>query len=209
MLDNVKKIVQSLFVAGVIVFISHCHSTADSRPVVTETAPNFSLTDTNGVLVELNQFKGKPVILEWTNHLCPFVEKHYKSNKMQSLQQKYANDGVVWLTIISSAEGKQGYVSAEQANELTSERNASPTHILLDKDGKVGKLFGAETTPHIFIVDSDSKLIYKGAIDDIRSTDVADIEKAVNYVDQVMSELNAGQPISVQETKAYGCSIKY
>lgn len=209
MLDNVKKIVQSLFVAGVIVFISHCHSTADSRPVVTETAPNFSLTDTNGVLVELNQFKGKPVILEWTNHLCPFVEKHYKSNKMQSLQQKYANDGVVWLTIISSAEGKQGYVSAEQANELTSERNASPTHILLDKDGKVGKLFGAETTPHIFIVDSDSKLIYKGAIDDIRSTDVADIEKAVNYVDQVMSELDAGQPISVQETKAYGCSIKY
>ena len=208
MISNLKKMIQALCIIGMMVFVSNCNSRSNS-PNVNEPAPNFSLTDSNGESVELYNFKGRPIILEWTNHLCPFVEKHYNANNMQSLQNKYAEQGVTWLTIISSAQGKQGYVTGEQANELTSSRNAAPKHVLLDPEGKVGRLYGAETTPHMYIIDRSGKLVYKGAIDSVRSTDVADIEKAVNYVDQVMDELEAGKPVSVQETKAYGCSVKY
>lgn len=174
-----------------------------------EAAPDFTLTDSYGKTHSLSEFKGKTVILEWTNHECPFVKKHYESNNMQQLQKKYTEKDVVWLSIISSAEGKQGFVSAEKANELTQTRKANPSFVLFDTNGKVGKSYGAKTTPHMYIINAEGKLIYKGGIDSIQSADQADIAKAVNYVDKAMTEHLAGKPVSETTTLPYGCSIKY
>ncbi len=174
-----------------------------------DAAPDFSLTDSNGKSHALSDFKGKTVILEWTNHDCPFVKKHYESNNMQSLQKKYTDQGVVWLSIISSAEGKQGFVSAEKANQLTKDRNAHPTAVLFDTKGTVGKSYGAKTTPHMYIIDKEGKLIYKGGIDSIQSADKEDIAKATNYVDKAMTEHMAGKAVTENNTTPYGCSIKY
>jgi peroxiredoxin len=174
-----------------------------------DAAPDFTLTDSNGKSHALSDFKGKTVILEWTNHDCPFVKKHYESNNMQSLQKKYTDQGVVWLSIISSAEGKQGFVSAEKANQLTKDRNAHPTAVLFDSKGTVGKSYGAKTTPHMYIIDKDGKLIYKGGIDSIQSADKDDIAKATNYVDKAMTEHMAGKAVTENNTTPYGCGIKY
>ena len=174
-----------------------------------DAAPDFSLTDSNGKSHALSDFKGKTVILEWTNHECPFVKKHYESNNMQSLQKKYTDQGVVWLSIISSAEGKQGFVSAEKANQLTKDRNAHPTAVLFDTKGTVGKSYGAKTTPHMYIIDKEGKLIYKGGIDSIQSADKEDIAKATNYVDKAMTEHMAGKAVTENNTTPYGCGIKY
>ncbi len=174
-----------------------------------EQAPAFTLMDTNANTHSLSDFKGKTVILEWTNHECPFVKKHYESNNMQQLQKKYTEKNVVWLSIISSAEGKQGFVNAEKANQLTELRKASPSFVLFDTDGKVGKDYNAKTTPHLYIINADGELIYKGGIDSIQSADQADIAKAVNYVDKAMSEHLAGKAITESNTAPYGCSIKY
>jgi peroxiredoxin len=174
-----------------------------------EATPDFTLTDSYGKTHSLSEFKGKTVILEWTNHDCPFVKKHYDSSNMQQLQKKYTEKDVVWLSIISSAEGKQGFVSADQANKLTATRKASPSFVLFDNDGAVGKSYGAKTTPHMYIINAEGKLIYKGGIDSIQSADQADIAKAVNYVDKAMSEHLSGKPVSETTTLPYGCSIKY
>lgn len=174
-----------------------------------EAAPDFTLTDTYGKTHSLAEFKGKTVILEWTNHECPFVKKHYESNNMQQLQKKYTDKDVIWLSIISSAEGKQGFVSGEKANQLTASRKANPSFVLFDTDGKVGKSYNAKTTPHMYIINADGKLIYKGGIDSIQSTDQADIAKAVNYVDKAMTEHLAGKAVSESNTAPYGCGIKY
>lgn len=174
-----------------------------------EAAPDFTLTDTYGKTHSLAEFKGKTVILEWTNHECPFVKKHYESNNMQQLQKKYTDKDVIWLSIISSAEGKHGFVSGEKANQLTASRKANPSFVLFDTDGKVGKSYNAKTTPHMYIIDADGKLIYKGGIDSIQSTDQADIAKAVNYVDKAMTEHLAGKAVSESNTAPYGCGIKY
>lgn len=174
-----------------------------------ESAPDFTLTDSYGKTHSLSEFKGKTVILEWTNHECPFVKKHYDSNNMQQLQKKYTEKDVVWLSIISSGEGKQGFVSADQANKLTETRKANPSFVLFDNDGKVGKSYGAKTTPHMYIINAEGKLIYKGGIDSIQSADQADIAKAVNYVDKAMTEHLSGKPVSETTTLPYGCSIKY
>ncbi len=172
-------------------------------------APDFALTNTMGEEVSLSNFSGKYVVLEWTNHLCPYVQKHYGSNNMQSLQTKYKEQDVVWLSIISSAPGKQGYVSAEQANQLTKDRNAYPTHVLFDTDGSVGKLYSAKTTPHMYVVDPDGKLRYAGAIDSIKSANPADIAKADNYLDVAMQALLSGKDVVTKTTPPYGCSVKY
>jgi peroxiredoxin len=172
-------------------------------------APDFTLKDSFGKTHSLSEFKGKTVILEWTNHECPFVKKHYESNNMQQLQKKYTEKDVVWLSIISSAEGKQGSVSADKANQLTESRNASPSFVLFDADGKVGKTYSAKTTPHMYIINSDGKLIYKGGIDSIQSADKADIAKAVNYVDKALTEHLSGKAVTEANTVPYGCSIKY
>lgn len=172
-------------------------------------APDFTLTDTNGKTHSLSQFKGKYVVLEWLNHECPFVVKQYDSKNMQNLQKEYTGKGVVWLSINSSATGKEGYTTSEKANALTQEKGAAPTAVLLDSDGKVGKMYGAQTTPHMFVIDPQGKLVYQGAIDDIRSTDIEDIAKAKNYVKAALDESMAGKTVTEPTTKSYGCSVKY
>lgn len=176
---------------------------------VDKPAPNFTLPDTNGKNHSLSDYKGKIVVLEWLNHDCPFVVKHYKSGHMQKLQKTYGKKGVIWFSIISSAPGKQGYCTPEQANELIKEKKAAPTALLLDPDGKVGKLYGAKTTPHMFIITSDGVLVYNGAIDDIRSTKIEDIPKAKNYVQIGLDEVLAGKEVSTKTSVPYGCSVKY
>ncbi|WP_371194003.1 redoxin domain-containing protein [Glaciecola sp. SC05] len=172
-------------------------------------APGFTLTNSMGESVSLSDFQGQYVILEWTNHLCPYVKKHYDSDNMQMLQRKYTEQDVVWLSIISSAEGKQGYVSADEANELTTSRNAVPTHVLFDTSGVVGKQYSAKTTPHMYIIDPAGELKYAGGIDSIKSANPADIPKADNYVDMGMSSLLSGGEVEKKLTPPYGCSIKY
>jgi peroxiredoxin len=184
-------------------------ATTIARPIIDKPAPAFSAKSISGKTVSLSEFRGKTVVLEWTNHQCPFVQKHYNSDNMQTLQRKYTKDGVVWLTLISSAPGKQGYVSADKAKQLTTDRKAAPSDILLDSDGVVGKLYGAKTTPHMYIIDGEGILRYMGGIDSIRSTDQADIKRADNYVKNGLDELMAGKAIAQTVSSPYGCSIKY
>jgi len=172
-------------------------------------APDFQLLDVDGQKHSLSDYRDKYVVLEWTNCQCPFVEKHYDSGNMQSLQRKFTAEGVAWLSIVSSGPGKQGFLSPDEARALIVEKAAHPTAYLFDPDGSAGHLYGAKTTPHIYIVDPQGKLIYQGAIDSIRSTAVEDIDKAVNYISLALNEAQAGKPISHPVTKAYGCSIKY
>ncbi len=172
-------------------------------------APAFALQNSHGETVSLADYAGKFVVLEWTNDQCPYVQKHYGSDNMQALQRQYTEDDVVWLSIISSAPGKQGYVSADQANELTTSRNAAPTHVLFDPEGTVGKAYSAKTTPHMYLIDPTGNLRYAGAIDSIKSANPADIPKATNYVQIGMSALFAGDSPDPALTPPYGCSVKY
>ena len=170
---------------------------------------DFTLENTFGHKHSLSQYKGKYVVLEWINHDCPFVQKHYNSGHMQSLQKIYTQRGVVWLSISSSARGKQGYYEPKEANQLTQQKRAKPTAVLRDVKGDVGKLYGATTTPHIFIINPDGILIYQGAIDNIPSTNLEDILQATNYVQTVLDAVLSGRKIDFFSTKSYGCSIKY
>ena len=174
-------------------------------------APDFELTDTFGKKVSLDSFKGKKVVLEWTNHGCPFVAKHYKTKNMQSTQELAKSETAIWLSIISSAPGTQGYVTKEEANELTASRNASPAHVLLDPTGKVGMLYSAKTTPQMYVIDDEGYLKYQGAIDDAggRGFMFKDLLQAKNYVKNALKELSQGQKIVDPITKPYGCSVKY
>ena len=172
-------------------------------------APDFTLTDTNGQSHSLGEFKGKTVVLEWFNPDCPFVKKHYDSQNMQNLQKKYIEQGAIWLSINSSAEGKQGFYSSQEYNRLTEEKDASPTALLLDRSGDVGRLYGAQTTPHMYIINTNGVLVYQGAIDSIPSVDVADIATAQNYVQAALDEIAQGKPVTTSTTKSYGCSVKY
>jgi len=172
-------------------------------------APDFTATDIEGKTRHLSEFKGKPVVLEWHNQGCPFVVKHYGSGNMQRLQKEMTADGAVWLTVITSAPGKEGYVTPAQEKEYLKAQNASPTAVLLDSDGTVGRLYGAKTTPHMFLVDAKGTLVYAGAIDDKPSTDQADVAGATNYVQAAYREVKAGKPVTTSATAPYGCSVKY
>jgi peroxiredoxin len=172
-------------------------------------APDFSLTDSQGKTRSLAEFKGKYVVLEWKNHGCPYVKKHYNSGNMQRLQKDYTAKGVAWLSIISSAPGKQGYSTPTQANHDVASFKASPTAVLLDTDGKVGKLYGATTTPGMYVINPEGKVIYQGAIDDKPTTEEADVKTATNYVAAALDAAMAGRPITVASTKSYGCGVKY
>ena len=172
-------------------------------------APAFMAADTNGRTVSLADLKGKTVVLEWTNHQCPYVGKHYRGNNMQALQKKWTAQNVVWLSVISSAPGTEGYVSAEQANKLTVERGAAPTAVLLDPKGTVGHAYGARTTPHMYIIAGDGKLLYAGGIDDKQSAALDDLKSAKNFVDAALTEVAAGKPVSITTARPYGCSVKY
>lgn len=178
-------------------------------PKINQKSPDFTVVDTNGKAHKLSNYHGNIVVLEWSNHECPFVKKHYHSGNMQNLQQEFTNKGVVWLTVLSSAPGKQGFISNEEANRLTEERRAHPTAVIRDSSGELGHLFGAKTTPHMFILDKMGRLVYSGAIDSIRSTDTNDIDKATPYVKQALVDLLAGRKLKNQSTVPYGCSIKY
>lgn len=182
---------------------------ARAQLVTGEAAPDFTLTDTNGESRTLSSHQGSYVVLEWINHDCPFVKKHYGSGNMQQLQAEETAKGVIWYSIASSAEGKQGYYTAEEWKTLSAEKKSAATGVLLDPDGKVGKLYGAQTTPHMYVINPEGKLIYQGAIDSISSANPADIEKAGNYVRQALDEAMSGKPVSAGSTKAYGCSVKY
>lgn len=174
-----------------------------------KSAPEFVAKDSDGKAQRLASYRGKYVVLEWLNHGCPYVRKHYDSKNMQGLQDRLRKAGVVWLSVISSAPGKEGYASAAEANAALKKHGAKPTAVLLDPEGRVGRLYGAKTTPHMFIVDPQGKLIYQGAIDSIRSTDPDDIPKAKNYVAEALREAMAGKPVSQPTTAPYGCSVKY
>ena len=172
-------------------------------------APEFTLTDSKGTSHKLSDFRGKFVVLEWLNHECPFVKKHYSGGNMQKLQQEYSAKGVVWLSIISSAPGKQGHRTGPQADADTKDKGAAPTAVLLDPAGEVGKKYDAKTTPEMFVIDKEGKVIYAGAIDTIKSTDSADIAKAENHVRQALDAALAGKPVPTPKTTPYGCSVKY
>src|SRR6266850_1020565 len=176
---------------------------------VGEVAPGFASTATTGKGVSLADQRGKIVVLEWTNHNCPYVRKHYESGNMQTLQKEATGQGVVWLTLISSSPGTQGFVTAGQADELTTTRKASPTAVLLDPTGAVGKMYGATNTPHMYVVDKSGLLVYAGAIDDRPTTRRSDVQGAQNYVREALQAVNAGQPVKTPVTRAYGCTVKY
>lgn len=172
-------------------------------------APAFALIDVNGKRVSLDDFRGRYVVLEWNNPACPFVRKHYGSGNMQALQKRFTADGVVWLAINSTAAGHPEYLKPEQQAAWIRQQGAAPTAALLDADGKVGRAYGARTTPHMYVIDPNGRLQYAGAIDDKRSTDPADVKTANNFVRQALTELRAGKPVSVASTPPYGCSVKY
>lgn len=172
-------------------------------------APDFTLQDIYGNPVSLGKLRDKVVVLEWVNHGCPFVKKHYDSGNMQALQKEFTAKGVQWLSICSSAEGKQGHMKAVQWRKVAKEKGGAATAILLDEWGKVGTLYGAKTTPHMFIIGPTGLLMYQGAIDDTPSTDPADVKGAVNYVRSALDEVLAGKPVSTSTTKPYGCGVKY
>ena len=176
---------------------------------VGEPAPNFTGVDSNGKTHNLSNFKGKTVVLEWTNHECPFVRKHYESSNMQKLQKTATSDGVVWLSVVSSAPGQQGNVNGQKANQLTKSRNAAPTAVLLDPEGTIGRTYNARTTPHMFVIAPDGKLVYAGALDSLSSSDKTDISKAQNYVMAALKSVKSGQAVSKPMTQPYGCSVKY
>jgi hypothetical protein len=176
---------------------------------VGDRAPDFTATDTNGKVHKLSEYTGKFVVLEWHNRGCPYTAKHYDSGNMQRLQHEWTGRGVIWLTVISSAPGKQGYIAASDENAFLKQASAGPTAVLLDPTGALGHLYGAKTTPQMFIIDPQGTLIYNGAIDDKPTTDGADINGSKNYVSLALGEALAGKPVSNPSTRPYGCSVKY
>lgn len=172
-------------------------------------APDFSLSGSDGKTWKLSEQKGKVVVLEWFNEGCPFVKKHYASGNMQTLQKTTTSRGVVWFTVLSSAPGKQGYVPGAQLAKDMMRLKAIPTAALSDPSGQVGKLFGAKTTPHMFVIDPQGKLVYDGAMDDNSSADPATIPNSKNYVREAIEAVLAGKPVPQPVTKPYGCSVKY
>ena len=191
-----------LFLAGAAV-------SAVDEPQVGQPAPDFSTIDSQGRMRHLSDYRGKVVVLEWTNADCPFTRKHYESGNMQSLQSLAQDHGIVWLSVISSAPGKQGYVDGSAADQLSKTRHAVPTAVLLDPSGSVGRLYHAKTTPHMFVIDAKGELRYMGGIDSIATTDASDIPKAEPYLKEAMLAVVDNQPVAHPVTRPYGCSVKY
>lgn len=189
--------------------LAACLPSANAAVEAGDMAPDFTAVDTNGVEHTLSDFQGKNVVLEWSNHECPFVVKHYEPGNMQKVQKEATDNGAVWITIVSSAEGKQGAVDAAEANKIMKDVGANSTARILDPSGEIGKLYGAKTTPHMFVIDKEGKVAYAGAIDSDSSFKQSSIEGATNYVTAALTSLNAGEEVSVTNTKPYGCSVKY
>ncbi len=197
----------SVIVAFVLTY--GCSASVFAQAIPGKPAPAFVAADSQGKKVELADFKGKTVVLEWTNHDCPYVRKHYGSGNMQALQTEATAKDIVWLSVISSAPGTQGFVKGSDADRLTESRKAKPTAVVLDPKGTIGRSYGATSTPHMFVIAPDGLLAYAGAIDDKPSSSVADVPKARNYVKDAIAAVAAGKPMSPAQTRSYGCSVKY
>lgn len=204
-----KNKIKSLRLLSVLLACSLGASLSGATAEVGKAAPDFTLPGAKGETHKLSDYEGKYVVLEWLNHGCPWVKKHYETNNMQDLQKKYADQGVVWLSVISSAEGQQGYLTAEQAKETFESKNVQAADILLDPDGKVGRLYNARVTPELYVINPDGVLIYMGAIDNDNSQSHDKVKEATNYVSAAIDADRAGQPVEVSATKAYGCTVKY
>ena len=196
-----------LFTAVVLALLPTFAAAANLQ--IGQPAPDFTGAGSNGETVHLADLKGKMVVLEWTNDGCPYVGKWYRSGAMQQLQRDASALGAVWLTVVSSGSGEQGYVDAAKANEDTASRNAAPTHVLLDPRGQIGHLYGAATTPHIFVIKPDGTLAYMGGADSIASTRTEDMQKAEPYAREAIEAVAAGKPVPHPVTRPYGCSVKY
>lgn len=194
-----------IFAFGIAVAPASAESTAE----LGKQAPNFTLTDSKGITHNLSDFKGKYVVLEWINFDCPFVKKHYDGDNMQNLLKAYRDKGVVWLSICSSAPEKQGNFDNAEINKRIASLKANMNAYLIDADGKVGKMYGAKTTPNMYVISPSGELIYAGAIDSIKSTDKEDVAKAENYIKSALDEAMSGKAIKTKSTQPYGCSVKY
>ena len=186
-----------------------CPAPAVAAPAIGRPAPAFEVADFEGRTRTLDEFRGRTVVLEWTNDGCPYVQKHYNGGAMQGLQKRAAGDGVVWLSVISSAPGKQGYKTAAQANAWKTTSGAAPSAILLDPKGDVGRAYGAKTTPHMYVVNPAGTLVYMGGIDDKNSADPASLKGATNFVVAALDDLKAGRAVARPVSAPYGCSVKY
>ena len=195
-------------VAAAAVLAAGAATAQGAGPVIGQPAPNFSLPDADGKARSLAQYRGKTVVLEWTNHECPYVKKHYSGN-MQGLQKEATRDGVVWLSIVSSAPGQQGHIDGKQAKQLTASRGASPTAVLLDPAGKVGRLYGAKTTPHMFVINPQGRLVYAGGIDDVPTANPADLQRAKPLVKLALADVKAKRAVAIPASRPYGCAVKY
>jgi len=201
-----KKLIAILSTA---LFIYSSAAAFAAPPAIGQPAPAFTGTDSSGKTVNLSDFKGKIVVLEWTSSECPFVKKHYDSGNMQKLQKQAAADGVVWLSIDSSAPQNPGYMDGPAATAWIKDHNAAPADLLIDGSGDIGHLYQAKTTPHMFVIDKNGNLAYAGAIDSIPSVNPDDAAKAANYVQAAVDALKTGKPVAITEVQSYGCSIKY
>lgn len=182
---------------------------AGAQAVINQPAPAFTATDSKGRSHSLSDFRGRTVVLEWTNQYCPFVEKFYTDGDMQRLQADARKQGVVWLTVNSGAPGKQGHVTAAQANDKMKREGFNATAYLLDHNGTLGRSYGARTTPHMFVIDPMGVLVYAGGIDNVPSADPADIGRARNFVRLALADIAAGNPVATPTSRPYGCSVKY
>ena len=196
--------------SAAVALVALCASAAvRAEPVVGQPAPEFAAIDSNGQTQQLKAYRGKTVVLEWTNHDCPYVRKHYSTGNMQTLQKDAAGKGIVWLSVISSAPGTQGYVEPAEANMLSQKRDATPSAVLLDAKGDVGRLYEARTTPQMFVIDAGGTLQYMGAIDDKPTSRHSSVQDARNYVRAALDALADGRPADPSVTRPYGCSVKY
>lgn len=212
--STLARVAASMAAASALSFaLVACGSEAGSTLAdlqVGKAAPDFRASDVNGRTVSLSDFRGKTVVLEWSNPECPTVKKHYESGNMQKTQTEATADGAVWLTINSSAPGEQGHMTPAEAQAFTAgEPSSRRTAYLLDPEGRVGRTYGAKTTPHMYIINPGGALVYRGAIDDKPTQDKADIAGARNHVLAALGELKAGKPVSVSASRAYGCNVKY
>jgi hypothetical protein len=199
--------------AGLISFaalsLSSTIALAQAPPTVGRSAPDFTATDAAGKPVKLSSLRGKPVILEWTNNGCPFVGHMYRSRVMQTLQGRAAAQGVTWLSVISSAPGKQGYLTADGVKHWLADTGAAPSDVVIDASGALGRAYDAKATPTMYVIDAKGTLIYMGGIDDRPSTDPSDAKSAKNYISIALDDLKSGHPVADAVTRPYGCSVKY
>jgi peroxiredoxin len=195
-----KRIITTVFASAALLALSAAAQSA---------APAFKLPDVNGETHALSQYAGKIVVLEWTNYDCPFVKKFYGTGAMQAMQEKYTGKGIIWLSICSSAPGKQGHFSAEEWTKRINGGGVKANAVLLDADGKAGRAYGASNTPHIFVISPDGQIAYQGSVDDNRSADPTTVSGARSYLAEALDALLAGEPVPVAQTKPYGCSVKY